>query len=151
MFYIKGRLIAFFIALMPMFANAGLFGPSNFEECVLDRMKGQDKSMMWVARDACTKAFPDKPTERYLDHTKIKDEWCESTRTKQVICIKDKPKNFKITKIEADFYTDACGNIQNKTPVTVTAEKSFFSDKFEFETPSGYYQCYTKVFYGFVD
>lgn len=132
-------------------SHAGLFGPSNFEECVLDRMKGQDRSMIYVAREACTKAFPDKPMERYLDDEKIKSTWCESTKSKQIICITEQPKNYEITKVEADFYIDKCENIRDKKPVTIKAEKSLFSSKFEFETPPALYQCVTRTYFGFVE
>ena len=38
-------------------ALAGIFGPSNFEECVLEKMKGQAPNLMYMARAACVKAF----------------------------------------------------------------------------------------------
>lgn len=39
-------------------ALAGMFGPDNYEECVLEKMKGQEKHMLPTARGACTKKFP---------------------------------------------------------------------------------------------
>jgi len=132
-------------------SHAGLFGPSNFEECVLDRMKGQDRSMLYVAKQACTKAFPDKPMERYLDDENIESTWCESTKSKQVICVTKQPKNYKITEIEANFYVDKCENIQDKKPISLKAKKSLFFSKFEFETPSALYQCVTTTYFGFVE
>lgn len=130
-------------------SHAGLFGPSNFEECVLDKMKGQDRSMIYVAREACAKAFPD--LEQSLDDESIKSTWCESTKTKQVICVTEQPKNYKITKIEANFYTDKCENIQGKKPVIIRAQKPLFSSKFEFETPPAFYQCFTKTYLGYIE
>ena len=38
--------------------NAGWFGPSNYEECVLEKMKGQLPYMVKTARDACRLKFP---------------------------------------------------------------------------------------------
>jgi len=42
----------------PCFVEAGLFGPDNFEECVLKKMEGQDRSMFVIASRACEKKFP---------------------------------------------------------------------------------------------
>ena len=37
---------------------AGLFGPSNYEECVVDKMKGQVLQMRWMVEEACEIAYP---------------------------------------------------------------------------------------------
>ncbi len=37
---------------------AGWFGPDNFDDCVLEKMKGQDNSMMRSAQRACEQVFP---------------------------------------------------------------------------------------------
>jgi hypothetical protein len=39
-------------------ANAGWFGPSNYEECVLEKMKGQSRYMFNAAMRACDDKFP---------------------------------------------------------------------------------------------
>lgn len=39
-------------------AYAGWFGPSNYEECVLNKMKGQKADIEDTARDACRIKFP---------------------------------------------------------------------------------------------
>ena len=48
--------------MLPMSANAGLFGPGNYEECVLDNMKGitSDQAAGAVAA-ACRSKFSKPP------------------------------------------------------------------------------------------
>jgi len=38
-------------------ANAGWFGPSNYDECMLDKMKGQPWTMGDIAAKACMLQF----------------------------------------------------------------------------------------------
>jgi hypothetical protein len=39
-------------------AYAGWFGPDNYEDCILEKMRGQHKNMIHTARIACEKSFP---------------------------------------------------------------------------------------------
>ncbi len=39
-------------------ANAGWFGPGNYHECVLEKMKGQSPYMLETAQSACELEFP---------------------------------------------------------------------------------------------
>jgi hypothetical protein len=65
-------------------ANAGWFGSGNYEECVLEKMKGQLPYMVKTARDACRLKFPcnDKFLVAYqkcmdqLAHGESADEIC---------------------------------------------------------------------------
>lgn len=55
------RIFGFFLSLLVVFphcAIAGWFGPDNYEECMLDKMKGQDRSMRGIANNACLSMFP---------------------------------------------------------------------------------------------
>ena len=47
---------------------AGWFGPSNYDECVLDKMKGQSPAMLYHAEAACRIEFPD-PLLKYYKPT----------------------------------------------------------------------------------
>src|SRR3989344_2744502 len=48
--------------LTPLDVRAGWFGPDNYDECILEKMKDQPRNMMPYARDACEKKFPyEKP------------------------------------------------------------------------------------------
>lgn len=131
-------------------AHGGILGPSNYEECVLEKMKGQQQYMLSTAREACQKAFPDKSTEGELDNELIKYDWCNSSSTLQTICIRDQPKNYKITRVDAIFFTEDCATKQNKSGVAASGEKKWLSSNFEFKTPPAKkYSCVVPTFYGF--
>lgn len=59
-----------FVLSQPCLCFAGWFGPNNYEECILKKMKGQDNSLMRIARAACQKEFPEqnKIVNCNLDH-----------------------------------------------------------------------------------
>lgn len=59
--YLSGLFLSLLV-VFPHHAIAGWFGPDNYEECMLEKMKGQDKSMRGVANNACLAMFP-KPME----------------------------------------------------------------------------------------
>jgi hypothetical protein len=139
------------IALGILYAQvtfAGLFGPSNFEECVLEKMKGQAPSLMYMARAACKKAFPGKPVETVIENDRIKYEWCKSEYESEAVCIEKKPENVEITKVEALFFEDACDAKQAKSGITVTAEKPWFGSTYKFALPFGNRKCAYFRFYG---
>jgi hypothetical protein len=48
------------LILIPTSSQAAWFGPDNYEECVLEKMKGQNKAMIQTARKACERQFPNK-------------------------------------------------------------------------------------------
>jgi hypothetical protein len=83
-------------------ANAGWFGPSNYEECVLEKMKGQSSYMLATAQNACRLKFPPEPrepTEVSLDKRQIQFNWCIDDQTMKQICIVDEPNNYEITNV----------------------------------------------------
>ncbi len=55
------NIFVFLVVMIPTFAWAGLFGPSNAEECILEEMKGvkSDQAARAVMY-ACEKKFPSK-------------------------------------------------------------------------------------------
>lgn len=127
---------------------AGFLGPSNFEECVLEKMKGQSPSLIHIAKAACTKAFPKKPVETVINNDRIKYEWCRSDYESEAVCIRKRPDNLEITKIEALFFEDACDAKQTKSGITVTAEKPWFGSTYKFSLPLGTRRCAYFTFYG---
>ncbi len=68
-------LLYIFLMLLPFNVNAGWFGPDNYEECVLERMKGQDKAMIQIARKACEKKFPFEKVLDYNYRNNIEISW----------------------------------------------------------------------------
>lgn len=57
-------------------AQSGWLGPDNYEECVLEKMKGQDRSMRSTAQKACRKKFP----EACYDWKKKQDQVKEQSK-----------------------------------------------------------------------
>lgn len=92
-------------------ASASLFGPDNFEECVLEKMKGQNSNLLKTAKDACRKAFP---REIYLkegvNYTKGEFEasWCNTTNNTITICIDKNNTNYKITSVGVMLSMKTC-------------------------------------------
>ena len=127
-------------------AFAGIFGPSNFEECVLDKMKGQAPNLMYMARAACLKAFPPEPTEVVIDNERIKYTWCDW----QSVCLEKIPPNVKITKVEGVFFEDQCDvKEQSKPAVKAMAEKPWYGATYKFaDLPYGTRKCAYFTFYG---
>ena len=137
------------ILLVTTNSFAGVFGPSNYEECVLDKMKGQTPNMMSLAKAACLKAFPDEPTENVIPQDLIKYTWCKSEYNSVAVCIEQAPPKAKITKVEGVFFEDACdAALQPKPGVKATAEKPWYGTTYKFELPPAKRGCAYFTFYG---
>ena len=54
----KMKAILVMLLVAPHLAIAGWFGPDNYDECIVDKMKGQEKSMMSRVVSACRSKFP---------------------------------------------------------------------------------------------
>lgn len=55
--------LAFLLFLLGCFgtAHAGWFGPKNYDECILENMKGTTQPQaVWAIKDSCRAKFPDK-------------------------------------------------------------------------------------------
>jgi len=65
------RTLILLVALIPSLSFAGWFGPSNFDDCVLDGIKSakSDEAAKYVYV-ACGKKFPEKPQSRVSYETK---------------------------------------------------------------------------------
>ena len=104
---------------------AGWFGPDNYEECVLEKMKGQNVLMIVIVRAACEKMFPyEKKLQNYKKNIEIGwlSEWPRIS-----LSIKKNYGNYTITRYEASFSTKSCDETENDSDYTLT--KSFvFSD-----------------------
>lgn len=126
-------------------AFAGLLGPSNFEECVLDKMKGQAPGLMGMANAACLKAFP---KEVAIDHSRVNYRWCESGYQSVAVCIDQMPTNVTITRVEGLFFEDNCDVTQSKAGVTAIAVKPWYGTTYRFELPAAKRGCAFFTFYG---
>ena len=142
-------LIAFIILIANTATIAGIFGPANYEECLLDKMKGQNSNMIYTARTACQKAFPDEPTESVIPFEGIKYTWCRVESESISVCVEHVIPKVKITKIEGVFFEDVCESKQQPKPgVTAVAEKPWYGTTYTFKLPAGTRKCGYLTFYG---
>jgi hypothetical protein len=114
------RIFGFFLSLLVVFphcAIAGWFGPDNYEECMLDKMKGQDKSMRSIANNACLATFP-KPMDirvfaGFGDDKEIKLLWDGSN----IEIIKNN-SSYQITSVDMLLSKENCADTRElKFPV----------------------------------
>lgn len=133
------------IFLLP--AKAGIFGPANYEECMLEKMKGQERSMYSIASSYCREKFPPEPTRKVID-LEIEDwTWEQNPGNKITVTVKKLPKGAKLEKADAIFY-DECEGKQSNPAFQASAEKSTFGNKFEFTVPFRTFRCARVTFIG---
>ena len=54
--------IILLLSVLPSVGNAQIFGPSNYEDCIIEGMQGVASDVAAVAvRSACREKFPNKP------------------------------------------------------------------------------------------
>jgi hypothetical protein len=160
-------------------ANSGWFGPANYDECMLEKMKGQGYYMAEIAKETCRLKFQPKPApkpkeeEVLLNERFIHFNWCAWEKTSKQICMVDKPDNYTITKVTVDFSAKSpCERIPPpdfSVPlsdqyewqyrrfyedlnnwITITGEKAYFSPTYTFKTPPGNLNCVDVHFFGFI-
>ena len=95
-------------AIFPMTSTAGWLGPSDYDECVLEKMKGQSKNMVRHARNYCRSKFPIKEspsTEQRLPNylSQIKTSWWTEDKTAYLAITN--PGQYRITRIYANIST----------------------------------------------
>lgn len=143
-------LATFLIAASAPPAHAQFFGPKNFEDCVLTKMKGQPPNMVQIARAACLREFP---AERLLSSEEAEATWCATTDESISACLKLKP-GFKVTKARANFSRTPCESVNLTDNMfsddqLVDAKIPLFGSTFKFETKdAGQYKCARFLFYG---
>ena len=66
-------------------ANSGLFGPDNYDECLLDKMKGQSKNMRQTVNKICERKFPyekviwsSEGNYNYIERDEVRVNWSSS-------------------------------------------------------------------------
>lgn len=119
--HLKNYVLAVILLLEIPIAYAGLFGASNFEECVLEKMKGQQPNLLGTARDACRIAYPLPPKEIQIKSEKVKWEWCEVTKKSHAVCVLSAPNNVKLTRVTGDFFYECK---KPRTPATPSEPKT---------------------------
>ncbi len=119
----KISIIIFLIVFFPIFSEAGWFSkPKNFEDCVLEKMKGQDKSMRSYAIRACRKLFPEeKEIDVFLRHD-IEITW-SSDASSISLEIKKNDSEYEISKCIASFSFKECESITKEETVDETSNQ----------------------------
>jgi hypothetical protein len=155
-------------------ANAGWFGPSSYDECMIEQMRGQPANMGQIAGAVCLKKFPPKsvyfpepaPQETLLDSGKITYRRCDENTSdgRVALCVDNKPSSYKISKVKFGI---ANSNPCQHNTITLTVfpynveddkywtyidtEKKFFRDIYVTITQPINYNCWDVRFYGFFE
>lgn len=132
-------------------ADAGLFGPNNFPDCVLEKMKGQDRSLLGTARSACRRQFPEEtPLVQGVDYRvgQIVSSWCDTEDDSVVICLDKNESSYKITKAVLTLNDASCGETFGNN-VQVDALPATFGKKYKAHIENARtYKCMYTTWYG---
>jgi hypothetical protein len=155
-------------------AHAGWFGPSNYDECLIDKMKGQTIYMLGVAQGACLKLFPPPPKAPepskapelvLLNKDFIKWETRpNSDSTGTFMTIIDKPSGYTITAVVGSFISrspcvyNTYDNIHQQNQQTeedrkwlrLRGSKLESPDTYGFSIAGSQFNCVDMTFYGFL-
>jgi hypothetical protein len=140
-------------------AQAGWFGPSNYDECVLQKMKGQAAYMYPNASAACREEFPapapikdDTPQTIQFDGQLIKyREWKMNDNGDFAVEIIDKPRGYSVSTIRGVFVNRAPCNINEteiSTAPTFWGKKVEGSDLFRFSISGSQFNCMYLAYFG---
>ena len=93
-------------------SHAQLGGPSNFDDCVAERLKEYQnpREVVWLVQKACQREF-----EVPVDPEKISVKWTGRDksyfgRIKVEVTIDKNTSDFEITKAELEFSEEECAN-----------------------------------------
>lgn len=132
--------------------NAALFGAKSFEDCVLEKMKGQSANMLYTARAACSTDFPQ---ERELiegsDYKRgaISASWCDTNGEKVTICLDKNDSEYKLTKLEVGVSKKYCDATNIADIELIKAEKAFIGSKYSAKVKNGFeIKCLYPHWYG---
>ena len=104
----------------------GWFGPDNFEECVLENMKGQDKFLISMARKNCEKQFPYEK-ELNLDEENIKVSWSNEGGYLS-LAIEKRSNVYILTRVDALFSKKKFADINNESDYSLLKTFVFSPD-----------------------
>lgn len=131
---------------------AGLFGPSNYEDCVLDKMKGQAPNLVSLVVQACKRQFPTEETlivgENYKKGQLV-SKWSETTSDTISFNVERNDTAYKLTRAEAQFWKLGCDQTRGEADIEVSAEAPLFGSTFKFQMANAsQYKCGSPTFYG---
>lgn len=116
------------IIMLPWVTVAGLFGPSNFEECMVEKMRGQPSNMYGDVYQLCKKRFPIKEPKKSRVHPKTDElqyTWHQSALTTSIFEPSKAYIAIKITRNKTGYkLTDFVGTFSEKE-CAVSADTDF--------------------------
>jgi len=133
---ISGLLTAMLFGATTVPAFAALFGPDNYEECILEKMKGQGqgqpsavfRKLFRLAQEACEIKFPfEKQLVGYSGGLRV--EWSKS-RGELILEIKENSTKYRITRYRADFARHTCDSKGTESYVIRKGKKIPFFNPF---------------------
>lgn len=119
--------ILIFVLLIPLSLPAGTKGPVNYNECVLQKVRGQVTSTISQARRQCESVFPfEKKLHNY--DSKVEIKWWSTSDTLH-LAIKANYGDYRITRFTAAFTTIPCDGIGETGESVYTLRKEFIFDR----------------------
>lgn len=115
------------VIFAPMAGLAGWFDPDNYEDCVLEKMKGQERFLINTARKACRNEFPAEVELGWPEIADIDTAWTTSGSS-IVFEITKNDSKYTVTRIRALFSTKPCREEKAKDEVT-TVETFVFPEE----------------------
>jgi hypothetical protein len=98
---------ALVVCLVPGIAAADLFGgPSNYDACVAERMKGLERIMFNTVSKSCEREFEVKLAPR--DKKLVDVDWVNTTETSVEVNIQKNDSDFLITMVVLAFSKKPC-------------------------------------------
>jgi len=83
----------------------GIFGgPSNYDECMVERMKGQERYMYSTVRKSCEREFEVKLQKKYL----VDLNWVDTASSGVVVSIAKNNSEYEVTKAILIFSMKSC-------------------------------------------
>ena len=115
-----------FILLFPALLPAGASEPGSYNECVLQKIRGQVKSTISSARRICESEFPFEKKLRGYDK-KMEIKW-RSTSDTLHLAIQANHGDYRITRFNAKFAIKPCNEIRGLGGSAYTITKEFVFD-----------------------
>ncbi len=118
--------------------QAGWLGPSNFDECVLEKMKGQAPNMIGVARSACRARFPEEILLNEGIHYKkgqLKSSWTYRSRDTITILIDENKTDYKVTRVVIKPMKEPCDSPNLRIDDEVEAKSPMFGSEYVADVP----------------
>lgn len=101
-------------------------GPASYDECLLEKMKGQDSSMIWTVQQVCENKFPYEH-ELYGYKDKLNISW--SSEPLGFVLKLTNDGDYTVTKYKAKFSKKPCSETKSNSDYT-------FQEVFHFEKGS---------------